>query len=309
MTISKSINFNSYYNTTQSLKSRIVYFVIKISGIKSLMARQTKSDLLRKGSRPLPPKKVPDNIHIECRNIKGNNVFTIQHKANPAAKYILYLHGGAYVISFASVHWKFMFKLVEETRCTIIAPDYPLSPEYSYKERFAMVMPLYKDLIKTMNSKNIIIMGDSSGGNFSLSLAQKIKFDNLPTPGQVILLSPWLDVSMENPEIYKIDKKDPLLPANASDVISKAHAGDLDLKNFMISPLFGSLDGIGRISLFTGTNDVLNPDAKKLKSKAEAEGIDFHYYEYKNMIHVWMLFPMPEARMARAQIVELIGEK
>lgn len=299
----------SYYrHTTQSIRSKLIYFALKISGLKSFLARQTKVDLIRKISgKPLPPNKLPKNIGITCQSIQGNNVFTIKHKINSSQKSIIYLHGGAFVISFTRLHWKFMFKLVEETQCTIVAPDYPLSPEYSYKERFALLIPLYENLTKTVSAENIIIMGDSSGGNLTLALAQKIKLDQLPIPSQIILLSPWLDVSMSNPEILEVDKKDPLISAKGSDVISKTHAGDLSLKHFLISPLYGDLKGIGKISIFTGTYDLLNPDAKKLKTKAEAEGADFHYYEYKNMIHVWILFPMPEAKIATRQIISLIN--
>lgn len=68
-----------------------------------------------------------------------------------------------------------------------------------------------KQLISTINPAELIFMGDSAGGGFALALAQKIRDENDPQPGQIILLSPWLDITLTNPNINDIDGIDPFL--------------------------------------------------------------------------------------------------
>jgi acetyl esterase/lipase len=75
------------------------------------------------------------------------------------------------------------------------------------------------------------------------------------------------------------------------------YAGDLDVRDPIVSPLFGSFEGLPPIAVFTGTRDLTNPDASRLPATV---------YEYPGMVHVWMLFPMPEATRAVAQIASFV---
>ncbi len=76
----------------------------------------------------------------------------------------------------------------------------------------------------------------------------------------------------------------------------------------MLSPVNGTFEGLGKINLFIGTRDILVADARKLKLSFDEKGIDMHYYEYKDMIHVWMLLNFPESKMAQREIIRLIKE-
>ena len=60
--------------------------------------------------------------------------------------------------------------------------------------------------------------------------------------------------------------------------------------NYLVSPLYGSFQGLGRITLFTGTSDILNPDARKWAKRAREVGFPLDYREKEGMPHVWMLF-------------------
>src|SRR5690606_14370180 len=106
-------------------------------------------------------------------------------------------------------HWEFLSMLVHQTHCTITAPAYPLAPQFTCVDAYNMLTPLYKEITSNAGAVNTILMGDSAGGGLALALAQKIKADNIPTPGKIILLSPWLDITLNNPEIKKIDSTDP----------------------------------------------------------------------------------------------------
>ncbi|HYC87057.1 MAG TPA: alpha/beta hydrolase fold domain-containing protein [Chryseosolibacter sp.] len=90
------------------------------------------------------------------------------------------------------------------------------------------------------------------------------------------------------------------------ELTGKAYAGNDDPTNYQISPINGSLDGLGKISVFVGTREILAADTRKLKKLMEAKGIRINYKEYQDMIHVWMLLHFPESKRAKSEIVELI---
>ena len=87
-------------------------------------------------------------------------------------------------------------------------------------------------------------------------------------------------MSFSNPEIHEIEKLDPMSAVPALIDIGKWYGGEKDSKNYLISPIYGNFEGLGKISLFTGTNDILYPDAKKFKNMADEKGIKINYYEY-----------------------------
>ncbi len=119
--------------------------------------------------------------------------------------------------------------------------------------------------------------------------------------------TPWPDVTMTNPDIIReVDTVDPILGVQGLIDAGELYANGNDRTSPIISPIYGSFENLGHITLFTGMHDVLWPDARKFKAKAEAEGVEIDYHEYKDMVHVWMLLPWPEAKQVLRQIVEML---
>ena len=230
-------------------------------------------------------------------------------KEKKSGKYILYLHGGAYINNVMGAHWDFVAQLVRETGCVVILPDYHLAPSSTYIDAFAMIDEVYKLILARVDSKKVIFCGDSAGGGFALSFVQKLKSEGVAQPQQLILISPWLDVSMTNPEIEAVQKKDPILNAETLILAGKAWAGNADTKNYLVSPIYGDLSGLPKISIFIGSDDVLYPDCEKLKSLMAEQNTGFNYFVYPKMFHVWVLFPfLKESKCALKQICDLINE-
>jgi acetyl esterase/lipase len=113
-----------------------------------------------------------------------------------------------------------------------------------------MVIPLYKEIILHAGANNTIVMGDSAGGGFALALAQRMKYEDVLQPDKIILLSPWLDITLMNPDIKKIDPFDPFLGVPGLQKAGSASAGDSELDNFMLSPINGSMEQLGQIIVY-----------------------------------------------------------
>ena len=100
------------------------------------------------------PKEIEKNCKITTEQFMGRNIFIITPKNKEKTNIkILYFHGGSYVAEATRKHWKFIEQLANDTGATVILPDYPLTPKYTYKDVFKMVVPLYKEIIEKVDTK------------------------------------------------------------------------------------------------------------------------------------------------------------
>ncbi|MGV8981620.1 alpha/beta hydrolase fold domain-containing protein [Clostridium sp.] len=289
-----------------SIQSKVLNNILRYSNMKDSFDKVFDSGKFGKGDVNEPPKKLYLSLNIEKIELRGRNTFILKPKNVCNKIHILYLHGGGYIYGFNKIHWKFFNTLVQALNCTIIAPDYPVAPEFTYEDSFEMVIPIYKRLIAKVGGENVILMGDSSGGGFALALAQKMKEENNDKASQVILISPWLDITLKNADISAIESEDPVLGISGLQKAGKLYAGQGDPNDYLLSPINGQIEGLGKISIFIGTKDILVADTRKFKSITEEKGININYYEYKDMIHVWPLFNLPESKKAIEQIIRLV---
>ena len=126
------------------------------------------------------PKEVEEICQIETEQFMGRNLFIVSPKNKEKSDIkILYFHGGSYVAEATKQHWDFIEQIVNDTGATVILPDYPLTPKYTYKDVFKMVVPLYKEIVEKIEANQLIVMGDSAGGGLALALEERIGEENI----------------------------------------------------------------------------------------------------------------------------------
>ena len=256
------------------------------------------------------PKELKEECNVETENFMGRKIFIIRPKNKEISqKKILYFHGGSYMAEMSSNHWEFVKNLSIDTNMTIIIPDYPLTPKYTYKDVFKMVKPLYKEILEEVEAKDLILMGDSAGGGLSLALLETMAQENYSLPGKTILISPWLDVRLENPEIDEIQKKDKELNKEALKVAGIAYAGgEENTSNYLVSPIEGELSNLKNITIYTGTNDILMPDMYKLQEKAKEVNVDIKINEYQEAGHIWLITKKGDKNIIEKGYEDLLNE-
>ena len=237
------------------------------------------------------PQKANESCDIETKEFMSRKIFIIKPKTEQLSKkVILYFHGGAYVAEATTLHWDFLEKLANDTKSTIVMPDYPLTPKYTYEDVFNMVEPLYKEIISKVDVKNLVMMGDSAGGGITLALAEKISQNNIQLPSKTILISPWLNVTLANEKIKEVQKNDKDLNKEKLLIAGISYARDEEgMKSYLVNPINGPLSKLKNVIIYTGTYDILNPDTHLLQEKAKKEGIDIQIKEYEQAPHIWII--------------------
>ena len=291
-----------------SIRARIINRLLFLTGVKSFFANpdQVPAKLAKmRGKGPdLPSNKMHKKFNISEEMYDGYRLFTVTAKGDEVSnsKHVLYLHGGGYIMDIASAHWGFIGRLVEATGASVSVPIYPLAPENKAVDLIPAMHRLFSKLGQTHGAENITFMGDSAGAGLSLALAHSVRDAGETMPGRLVLLSPWLDATGTHPDQPEIEKRDKMLAVKGLDLAGKMYAGDLETTDPRVSPLFGSHDKLPPIQVFTGTADILLPDAQRFRDQMADLGTPVDYHEYADMFHVWMLLPFPEGKQAMRQI-------
>ncbi|MEP2101973.1 MAG: alpha/beta hydrolase [Parasphingorhabdus sp.] len=294
-----------------SIRARLLAKALPLTGLKALFSDEAKLRASIPKSRAkkvaAPGKALHRKFDVTETDRDGHPIFTLSPKSGSHRR-VLYIHGGAYVLDIQPGYWTLLGEIVHRTDATVVAPCYPLTPEHDWQQSYDWMMQVYDALVDEVGADNIIIMGDSAGAGFALGLTQILRDQGKAMPHKMVLLSPWLDVSMTDPMQPALTKRDGILGIDGLRAAGEWWAGESgSVETAPVSPLFGSVENLPPTAVFTGTFDLLWPDARKFKEKAEAADLSIDYFEFPTMQHVWMLFPIPEAKKARQQIADFIN--
>ena len=264
-------------------------------------AEQSIENALRKGEKPTPSPLVPRTRFEDLPNVR---VFYANEGSN-AGITVFYLHGGAYFMDITPSHWKLIEKIVRETDAQVIVPAYRLLPFATWQEAFDFVVPLYRDYCEAHPDEKIVLMGDSAGGGFSAALTEQFKLDGIRLPDELVLLSPWVDLSMDNEQIKDYEPRDPFLSPVHLKLCADRWRGGLDVHDRHISPIYGDLKGLRNVTVFTGTDEILYPDTVRFFNMLDEDPSNELIVD-EEMNHVYPLFLIPEAKPAVAKIMQVV---
>lgn len=279
-----------------SLTSKAIYLYFKL---QKRYSSEAFEKLLLKRKESFYLRKLPLKARFEAKDKVRVIYFNEESKTKTT---VIYLHGGAYVNTFSPFHFKFMKKLISKSDCKMIALEYRLAPFATYKEAISFVTNFYKQYITSHKDEKIILMGDSAGGGLALISTFALAKENI-SPDELVLISPWVDLSMDNP---KIDTTlDPWLYKSRLSVCASYWADGLDLKDPKVSPLYDDLSKLKNVTLFSGTKEIIYDDTLRLFGKLKNEPSNKLIVKDK-MIHVYPILPIKEAKQAINMIVDII---
>lgn len=269
-------------------KTKIIIITLIVIGIVlSAISRLIISYFFEYDRETIEPDEETKICNIETQEFQSRKVFIVYPKDSKTDLTILYFHGGSYMAEATKEHWNFIQKLAIDTNSTVIMPDYPLAPKANYKDVFDFAEPFYKETINNIDTNKLIVMGDSAGGGLALGLMEKISSEDVKIPNKVMLISPWLDTRLTNPDIDEVQKRDKQLNKETLRLAGIAYSlGD---DNYLVNPIDGDLSKLKNITIFTGKDDILNPDVYVFKNKALDHGIEIEVKEYENANHIWVI--------------------
>lgn len=240
----------------------------------------------------------------------------IKNKSKNQDKVIFQIHGGAFLIPLIDLFRKLAVKYSKlSDGATVVNLDYRTAPKHKYPSARDDSEKVYFDLLeKGYKPENIIIVGDSAGGNTLLSLVAKLRNENKPLPKALICMSPWGDLSASGKSYYDnlyvdvefgMDKK---MNFNSHrihliDFFCIPYAGHTPLKDKGLSPVFESYENFPPMLIQVGGDEMLLSDSKTIHKKAINAGTNCTLTIYEGMFHTFQtLVNIPESRQAWKEV-------
>lgn len=238
----------------------------------------------------------PRGLAKRCEPVSGRvRAFWID-KANAHRGVLVYLHGGAYYFGPVKEHWDYLARICKQTQMAGIMVDYGIAPQNPFPVGLDEVI----DLVTSLDlPQNWFILGDSSGAGMAVSAVIKLRELGKNLPQKLVLMSPWVDLTLQNPDIDLNKHEDVMMTVERLSSAARDYVGDADPKDPLISPMFGDLAGLPPMLIQMGTADLLLADCRKFYQKCLEAGVDVRYEEVPDAFHDFMMLSvLPEAREA-----------
>ena len=220
---------------------------------------------------------------------------------------ILHCHGGGYSTGSSLYARTLTSKLAATTSMDVFCFDYRLAPEHPYPAALEDAMKAWNYLMLLgYGARDVILTGDSAGGNLVLALTLKLQEQGRILPRGLVLMSPWTDLTSSGESFLEKAQLDPVLSREYIDRMTQAYAAGQNLTDPFISPLYGNFRGFPPAYIQVGENEILLSDALRLHQVFVEENVSVRLDVYPGMWHVFQMSPVKAAREAMDRNAEFI---
>ncbi|PCJ81450.1 MAG: hypothetical protein COA49_04980 [Bacteroidetes bacterium] len=246
--------------------------------------------------------------NLEYREIEGIRCGVVDfHGIKDHGKRVIWAHGGAFSFGSARVYKAAAIFLAKALKCEVIIPEYRLAPEHPYPAAIEDLFKVYSSIRKS-ESGLIFLIGDSAGGNLASCLVSKLLQENREVPDKLVLLSPWMDLSKKSQS--NIKNSSDFSPFDNLDTVafSREYIGEMDDKDPLVSPVFGSFKGFPPTHIQGSYVEFLYSDAEStLKAMNSDDVVTTVHWETK-ALHGWHLLPdiLPEAKRSLQEVANFL---
>lgn len=224
---------------------------------------------------------------------------------------ILYCHGGGYSTGSSLYARTLTTKLATSTSMDVLSFDYRLAPEHPYPAALEDALKAWNHLMQYgYGARDVLVAGDSAGGNLALALTLKLKEQARLLPKGLLLMSPWTDLAGSGKSYLSKKDVDPVLNAGYLDAMKENYLGVQNTQETwadpFVSPLYGDFEDFPPTYIQVGDQEILRSDSVLLYKKMNKAGVNVKIDIYKGMWHVFQMSPLKTAYDAMEKNAEFI---
>ena len=234
---------------------------------------------------------VADGFNFEDVIIAGCPVGRFTPETGNSNTAILYLHGGGFYTGSSRSHHALMSHLCATANAEVFGLDYRLAPEHPYPAALDDAQAAFRALTEKIPPSNIMIAGDSAGGNLAMACLHRLRDTSGPLPGCAALLSPNVDLSATGAF------------GGTNYESHKYYAGSYPPDHPAISPVFAEMHGLPPILIQFARDEVFVGEVERLVEKLKAAEVAVDLQPFDGAFHVFQMFTeLPESIAAIQQI-------
>lgn len=224
-------------------------------------------------------------------------------------KVVLYFHGGAFMAGSPRTHAGMLARIARMTRAEVVAPIYRLAPEHPFPAAADDARAAFDGLVNRGHAaSDIVLGGDSAGGNLALGLTARLCAEGRP-PAGLFAFSPVTDLTFSGASIAENAGRDPMLPASRRDDLLRLYLAGADPSDPRASPLFAKFPDPPPVFLQVSETEILRDDSTRLADRLRAAGGAVTLDLWPDAPHVWVIFEryLPEAREGLRRVAGFVN--
>jgi acetyl esterase/lipase len=236
---------------------------------------------------------LPHDVRTSTGELGGVRVVFAELTGVNASGVLFHLHGGGFALGSATGSIALASSLARLTGLSIVAVDYRLAPENPYPAAVDDTVNAYRALLEREgDSANIVVSGESAGGNLALELLLAVRQEGLTPPVAAVLFSPMTDLTVSGQSYHTKAAADPNITAAAirTRVTDYLRGTGIDPADPRVSPVFAELTGLPPLLVQAGSSEVLLDDATRLAARAAADDVPVILDVVPDVPHVFQAF-------------------
>lgn len=215
----------------------------------------------------------------------GLRTLRFRPEAKPRG-YMLQLHGGGFRIGRPEFEGPFSEALAARCGVEVLVPQYRLAPEGPFPAGLNDALAALQAMRKIAGDAPLIVGGDSAGGGLAASLGVLSAAGMAPKIDGLVLLSPWLDLSVSAPSYDRNAASDPLFSTESAQIAADLYLQGFDAGHPLVSPLMAPADAYPPTLISVGNGEVLLEDSRRFYAKLQAMEVRSELHAIDGMDHV-----------------------
>ena len=233
----------------------------------------------------LPKLRESLGVSVEPATMAGVKTFIVTPRSIPPEnrdRVLLHLHGGVRVLNPGEAGTREAVLMAGFARFRVISVDYRMPPDFPFPAALDDAVAVYRDMLKTVPPRRVGIFGCSAGGSLTLTTLLRAKMEDLPMPGAIAPGTPTVDLSRTGDTLFTNAMVDNVLGTQDGFIRATAliYANGRDLKDPLLSPIYGDVRGFPPTILTSGTRDLYLSNTVRIHRKLRAAGVEA-------LLHVW----------------------
>lgn len=255
-------------------------------------------------------------VDVKPEVIAGVKTHIVSPKSIPEKnkdKVLIYVHGGGYILNGGEGSVPEAMAMAHYGQIKVISIDYRMLPDYPFPAGLDDVIAVYKEVLKNYKPGNMGMFGTSAGSGLTAAAMFKLKELKLPQPAVVGLGTPFIDITKTGDSYFTNQDLDNFLVTydGLLSSIAKLYAGTNDMKNPLISPIYGDFKkGFPPTILTSGTRDLFLSNTVRTHQKLREAGIDAYLQVFEGCSHAFYLqvLDSPESKQAYQEMVRFFDK-
>ena len=239
----------------------------------------------------LPKLREALGVTVQPSTMAGVKVFIVTPKSiapQNRDRVLMHLHGGVRVFGPGESGTREAILMAGFGGFKVISVDYRMPPDFPFPAALDDAVAVYRNLLQTVDAKNVGIFGASAGGSLTITTLLRAKMEGLPMPGAIAPGTPTVDLTKTGDTLFTNAMVDNVLGTQDGFIRATAllYANGRDLKDPLISPIYGDVQGFPPAILTSGTRDLYLSNTVRMHRKLRAAGVEAVLQIWEGQSHV-----------------------